>query len=247
MLVFDLDPGAPANIVQCCRVGLWVRKVFAELGLKCCAKTSGSKGLQVYVPLNTPVTYDETKPFAKTVARLFERFHPELVVSDMKKNLRVGKIFVDWSQNDDYKTTVCVYSLRAKDRPTVSTPVKWEEVEACARRGDDSALVFETHQVLARVEKFGDLFAGVLSEKQKLPAIDRLEAAAAKAMNAAPVHVDLAKSRTEELAANAAESKRRRPGSAAKRQEARAAADGERPAEPARSKRKAAPARRRGA
>src|SRR5204862_4424451 len=105
-----------------------------EMGLEAYAKTSGSKGLQVYIPLNTPATYDETKPFAKTVARLFEQYHPELVVSDMKKSLRAGKIIVDWSQNDDYKTTVCVYSLRAKDRPTVSTPVKWGEVAATAKK-----------------------------------------------------------------------------------------------------------------
>src|SRR5215467_3878134 len=118
ILAFDLDPGAPADIVQCCRVGLWVKRVFEELGLECCAKTSGSKGLQVYVPLNTTTSYEQTKPFAQRIARLFEQHHPQLVVSDMKKSLRVGKVFVDWSQNDDHKTTICVYSLRAKDRPT---------------------------------------------------------------------------------------------------------------------------------
>src|SRR5579883_2446704 len=112
-LVFDLDPGAPANIVQCCQVGLWIRDIFAKLKLQSFAKTSGSKGLQVYVPLNTTVTYDDTKPFAHETARLLERQHPELVVSDMKKSLRAGKVLVDWSQNDDHKTTVCVYSLRA--------------------------------------------------------------------------------------------------------------------------------------
>ena len=118
VIAFDLDPGAPATIVQCCQVGLWVRDIFEQFGLHAFAKTSGSKGLQVYVPLNTAVTYDQTKPFAKAIARLLEESHPDLVVSDMKKALRVGKIFVDWSQNDNYKTTVNVYSLRAKDQPT---------------------------------------------------------------------------------------------------------------------------------
>src|SRR5436309_14103523 len=120
MMVFDLDPGAPADIVQCCQVGLWLRDLLGEMKLKPFAKTSGSKGLQVYVPLNTPVTYDVTKPFAHAVARMLEDEHPELVVSDMKKALRTNKVFVDWSQNDDHKTTVTVYSLRAKERPSVS-------------------------------------------------------------------------------------------------------------------------------
>jgi bifunctional non-homologous end joining protein LigD len=173
-LVFDLDPGAPANIVQCCQVGVWVRDIFDSLGLKCFAKTSGSKGLQVYVPLNTAVTYEQTKGFAHEIARLLERRHPELVVSDMKKTLRVGKIFVDWSQNDDHKTTICVYSLRAKERPTVSTPVKWDEVESCLKNGHPTLLVFESGQVLERVEKFGDLFEPVLKLKQKMPKVEAL-------------------------------------------------------------------------
>jgi bifunctional non-homologous end joining protein LigD len=173
-IVFDLDPGAPANIVQCSRVGLRVRDVFAHFGLTSLAKTSGSKGLQIYVPLNTPVTYDRTKPFAHELARLLERQHPDQVVSDMKKVLRTGKIFVDWSQNDDYKTTVCVYSLRAKERPTVSTPVKWEEVEQCLKKEDPSLLVFTSDEVLKRVDKFGDLFEPVLTMKQKLPKIEEL-------------------------------------------------------------------------
>ena len=173
-IVFDLDPGAPANIVQCCQVGLWVRDVFAHLGLKSFAKTSGSKGLQIYVPLNTPVTYDETKPFAHELARLLERQHRELVVSDMKKSLRVGKVLVDWSQNDDHKTTICVYSLRAKEQPTVSTPVSWDEVENCLRKKDANLLVFDSAQVLERVKKQGDLFAPVLKLKQKLPPIEAL-------------------------------------------------------------------------
>ncbi len=174
-LVFDLDPGAPASIVQCCQVGLWLRDIFSNLGLESCAKTSGSKGLQVYVPLNTTVTYDETKPFAHELARLLERQHPELVVSDMKKALRTGKILVDWSQNDDHKTTVCVYSLRAKERPTASAPVKWSEVENCLKKGDPNLLVFDSDALLARAEKHGDLFQPVLKLKQKMPPLTALQ------------------------------------------------------------------------
>ncbi len=135
VIAFDLDPGAPANMVQCCQVGLWIRDIFEHLGLQSFAKTSGSKGLQIYVPLNSAVTYDQTKPFAKAIARLLEDSHSDHVVSDMKKALRVNKIFVDWSQNDDHKTTVNVYSLRARERPTVSTPVAWKEVEQCLAKG----------------------------------------------------------------------------------------------------------------
>ncbi|MBV8206367.1 MAG: non-homologous end-joining DNA ligase [Acidobacteria bacterium] len=182
VLAFDLDPGPPANIVQCCQVGLWLRGVFAELGMEAYPKTSGSKGLQVYVPLNTAVSYDETKPFAKAIARLFELHHPELVVSDMKKSLRVGKVLVDWSQNDDYKTTVCVYSLRAREQPTVSTPLKWEEVAGATKKADPELLVFDSQQALARVEKMGDLFEPVLARKQKLPSLEKLEAAVSMIM-----------------------------------------------------------------
>ena len=174
VIAFDLDPGAPANIVQCCQVGLWVRDIFEQFGLQAFAKTSGSKGLQVYVPLNTAVTYEQTKPFAKAIAQLLEERHPEQVVSDMKKALRVNKVFVDWSQNDDYKTTVNVYSLRAKDQPTVSTPVTWKEVETCLKKGDPELLVFTSDQALQRVEKFGDLFEPVLKLKQKLPPLTAL-------------------------------------------------------------------------
>jgi bifunctional non-homologous end joining protein LigD len=174
-LVFDLDPGPPANIVQCCQVGLWVRDIFAQLQLQSFAKTSGSKGLQIYVPLNTAVTYDQTKPFAHELARLLERQRPNLVVSDMKKALRTGKVLVDWSQNDDHKTTVCVYSLRAKEQPTVSTPVKWSEVESCLKKGDPSSLVFESGEVLARAKKYGDLFEPVLKLKQRMPSVEALQ------------------------------------------------------------------------
>ncbi len=173
-MVFDLDPGAPADIVACCRVGLWVREIFDQLGLQSFAKTSGSKGLQVYVPLNSPVTYEETKPFAQAVARMLERRNPDQVVSDMNKTLRVGKVFIDWSQNDEFKTTVCAYSLRAMEQPTVSTPVHWKEVESCLKKGEPELLVFTAYQVLKRVEKMGDLFEPVLALRQTLPKIDAL-------------------------------------------------------------------------
>jgi bifunctional non-homologous end joining protein LigD len=169
MMVFDLDPGAPADIVDCCQVGLWVRDLFGGLGLESFAKTSGSKGLQVYVPLNVETTYGETKPFAKAVAELLEKQHPKKVVSRMNKDLRKGKVLVDWSQNDEHKTTVCVYSLRAKERPTVSTPVGWDEVEAALRKKDAALLSFDSDAVLRRVEDGGDPFAPVLTLAQELP------------------------------------------------------------------------------
>lgn len=168
MVVFDLDTGPPADLVQCCQVGIWLRKILKDFGLECFPKTSGSKGLQIYVPLNTPTTYEITKTFAKSIAERLEREHSELVVSRMAKILREGKVFVDWSQNDDHKTTVCVYSLRAKENPTVSTPVTWKEVEATLKKGDAQKLVFKSEEVLKRVQKFGDLFEPVLKMKQRL-------------------------------------------------------------------------------
>jgi len=170
-LAFDLDPGPPADIVQCCQVGLWLREIFQTLKMRCFPKTSGSKGLQVYVPLNTAVTYEKTKAFAHAVALLLEKQHPELVVSRMQKVLRKGKVLVDWSQNDDKKTTINVYSLRAKERPTVSTPVTWEEVAGVVKKKRGNPLVFESSAVLERVAKLGDLFEPVLKVKQKLPAL----------------------------------------------------------------------------
>jgi len=168
-MVFDLDPGAPADIVQCCQVGIWLRDIFEHFGLQSFPKTSGSKGLQIYIPLSTPTNYDQTKNFSHALARLLESEHRELVVSDMKKQVRVGKVFVDWSQNDEHKTTVSVYSLRAREHPTVSTPVKWEEVERTLKKKDATLLVFEASQVLDRVGKMGDLFEPLLTLKQKLP------------------------------------------------------------------------------
>jgi len=169
MMVFDLDPGPPANIVQCCQVGLWLRDLLAAMKLKSFPKTSGSKGLQVYVPLNTPATFDQTKELSLALAQLLEREHPKLVLSKMAKALRAGKVFVDWSQNDEHKTTVCVYSLRAKEEPTVSTPVKWDEVERCLKKKKPDLLKFRCDETLARVKKFGDLFEPVEKLKQKLP------------------------------------------------------------------------------
>jgi bifunctional non-homologous end joining protein LigD len=167
MVAFDLDPGPPATIVECCRVALILRGMFERLGLECFPKTSGSKGMQVYLPLNTPATYDDTTPFARAVAELLEQSQPDLVVSQQSKELRTGKVLVDWSQNVDFKTTVCVYSLRAREHPTASTPLTWEEVEA-ARAPED--LRFEASDVLERVERHGDLYAPVLDLEQRLPA-----------------------------------------------------------------------------
>ncbi len=169
MMVFDLDPGPPADIVQCCQVGIWLRDLLGEMKLKCWAKTSGSKGLQLYVPLNTAATFDQTKALSRALAEHLEREHPELVVHRMLKSLRGGKVLVDWSQNDEHKTTVNVYSLRAKDYPTVSTPVTWEEVETCLKKKDPKLLRFTSDQVLKRVDEMGDLFEPIESLKQKLP------------------------------------------------------------------------------
>jgi bifunctional non-homologous end joining protein LigD len=171
-LVFDLDPGAPATIRECARVALTLQGMFENLGLRSFAKTSGKKGLQVYVPLNSPrVRFDDTKPFAKAVAEMLERAEPELVVSSMSKSRRSGKVLIDWSQNDRRKTTVAVYSLRAEPRPTVSTPLEWDEVRAALKSRAARALTFDAPAVLERVRVSGDLFAPVLSLVQRPPAI----------------------------------------------------------------------------
>jgi bifunctional non-homologous end joining protein LigD len=167
MVVFDLDPGAPAAMAECAEVGLWIRDVLDGLDLRAAAKTSGSKGLQLYVPLNRPHGFDHTKSFAQAVAQLLEKHHADLVVSDIRKEVRTGKVLIDWSQNVAAKTTVCAYSLRARPRPTVSTPVTWAEVEAAA---GGAPLSFEARGVLDRVERSGDLFAPVATLEQSLPA-----------------------------------------------------------------------------
>jgi bifunctional non-homologous end joining protein LigD len=169
MMVFDLDPGLPADIVQCCQVGLWLRDLLDKMKMKSFAKTSGSKGLQVYVPLNTAVTYDQTKDLSRALAQHLEGEHGDLVTSNMSKSVRKGKVFVDWSQNDEHKTTICVYSLRAKEAPTVSTPVTWDEVGNCLKKKKADLLKFRSDKVITRVEKMGDLFEPVEKLKQKLP------------------------------------------------------------------------------
>jgi bifunctional non-homologous end joining protein LigD len=171
-LAFDLDPGPPADIVLCCKVGLWLKEIFDSFGLESFPKTSGSKGLQIFVPLNTPVTYAKTKAFAHALAERMEREHPKEVVSRMMKSLRPGKVLIDWSQNDDHKTTINVYSLRAQATPTVSTPVTWDEVEGASKRKKTGQLTFDSEAVLRRVKSLGDLFAPVQTLKQRLPKFD---------------------------------------------------------------------------
>jgi bifunctional non-homologous end joining protein LigD len=175
MMVFDLDPGPPANILHCVHVAFWLKDLLDTLGLKSFAKTTGSKGLQLYVPFNTSVGFDDTKQLARALAERLTRDHPKDVVYDMKKSLRKGKVLIDWSQNDDHKTTVCVYSLRAMERPTVSTPITWAELQKARKAPNATSLVFDSDAVLRRVAKLGDLFAPVLTMKQKFPRWNRVE------------------------------------------------------------------------
>ncbi len=167
MVVFDLDPGAPAAMGESAVVALEIRAALESLGLELWAKTSGSKGLQLYLPLNTPHTHDQASQFALAMAQLMEKHHGDLVVSNMKKDLRHGKVLIDWSQNSRHKTTVCAYSLRARPHPTVSTPVTWDEVSDAA---DGAPLSFEADEVLDRVDELGDLFADTATLEQELPA-----------------------------------------------------------------------------
>ncbi|HEY9558950.1 MAG TPA: non-homologous end-joining DNA ligase [Acidimicrobiales bacterium] len=167
MCVFDLDPGPGTDIRECAEVALDIRAVLDRLaGLECLAKTSGSKGMQLYVPLNSPHTHEQCSDFALAVAQVLEKHHPDRVTSVMKKSERPGKVFIDWSQNSRHKTTVAVYSLRARPRPTVSTPVTWDEVDAAAA---GEPLSFESAEVIARVADHGDLFAPALTLEQHLP------------------------------------------------------------------------------
>jgi bifunctional non-homologous end joining protein LigD len=170
-MTFDLDPGAPATIVECCQVALVLKTLFDQLGLQAFPKTSGSKGVHVDVPLNTPTTFADTRKFANAVAVALQTNMPDLVVSDMTKALRHGKVLIDWSQNDRSKTTVAAYSMRARTRPWVSTPLRWEEVEKTAKRKKttDDALRFEFNDVRKRVDKDGDLHADVATLQQHLP------------------------------------------------------------------------------
>jgi bifunctional non-homologous end joining protein LigD len=173
VIAFDLDPGEGTGLPECAEVALRLRGLLAALDLRSFPKASGSKGLQVYVPLGGQVSYAHTKPFSRAVAELLEEQTPDAVVSRMAKALRTGKVLVDWSQNTEHKSMVCAYSVRAKARPTVSTPVAWEEVEQAVDRGDASGLVFEMGHVLERVAAQGDLFEPVLTTRQELPDLTR--------------------------------------------------------------------------
>jgi bifunctional non-homologous end joining protein LigD len=171
-VVFDFDPGAPASIVDCCVVACAARDVLAAVELEGWCKTSGSKGLQMYVPLNVEgPTHESAANFALAVGQLLERQLKGRVTTVMAKNQRPGKIFVDWSQNAHHKTTIAPYSLRAREEPTVSTPVSWGEVESCA--AGELELRFTSDEVLDRVAEIGDLFQPVLTAQQQLPAIAR--------------------------------------------------------------------------
>ena len=169
-LVFDLDPGEPADILDCGRVALHLNDVFTSLGLQCFVKVSGSKGLHLAVPLNTTTTYEVTQSFAKTIAELGQRQLPDRVVSEMSKELRRGKVLIDWSQNSDFKTTVAVYAMRAKHGgPFISMPVTWEELARAVKRGSDKDLFFTPAAAVKRIKRLGDLFEPVLSMKQEIP------------------------------------------------------------------------------
>jgi bifunctional non-homologous end joining protein LigD len=160
-MVFDLDPGTGTSIVECCTVARLIADILEERGLPVVAKTSGSKGLQLYVPLSGRPTWDKVRTDAHGIATTLERDHPELVVSNMRKSLRSSKVLIDWSQNHPAKTTVAAYSVRARPEPTVSTPVTWDEVEHCHEFGDPGLLTFTTADVLERIDEYGDLFAEV--------------------------------------------------------------------------------------
>ena len=169
-VAFDCDPGEGADVLTCARVGLMLHDLLRDLNLESYPKVSGSKGLQVYVPLNSKITYDVTQPFAKAVAELLAEREPKLIVSEMAKARRTKKVFIDWSQNDDYKTTVSVYSLRAKIyKPFVSMPVSWDELKLALKKNDAERLYFEPEAALKRVDKLGDLFADINTLVQKLP------------------------------------------------------------------------------
>lgn len=171
-VVFDLDPGPPAGILECTEVALRLNELFDAIGLKTWCKTSGSKGMQLYIPLNSKASFEDTAGFALWAARQLEAQTPDRVVTKMKKELREGKVLIDWSQNDGHKTTVCVYSVRARPRPTVSTPVTWDEVKKALHRGNPDLLMFDTRDVLARIGSQGDLFEPTRKVRQKLPKVE---------------------------------------------------------------------------
>lgn len=167
-MVFDLDPGEGADILDCAQVALWLQERLKFLSLESFSKTSGNKGLQVYVPLNTPADFGRTSAASRTIAQILESAHPDRIVTNMRKELRRGKVLIDWSQNQNHKTTLCVYSLRATPSPAVSTPLEWKEVASAVRRRDAAALRFGPQEVLARIRRHGDLFAQLPSLRQKL-------------------------------------------------------------------------------
>ena len=171
-MVFDFDPGPPAGILDCVAAAMKMRELLEHFGLQSFPKTSGGKGIHLWAPLNTAVTFAQTKQFAHGVALLSERQNPTEITSNMSKAARGGKVFIDWSQNDSHKTTAVVYSLRARETPTVSTPVTWDEMKLAAKKKDAARLTFDPPKVLARVKKLGDLFEPVLKLKQKLPKFD---------------------------------------------------------------------------
>jgi bifunctional non-homologous end joining protein LigD len=168
-IVFDLDPGPPADVRDCAEIALRIKELLARIKLTCLIKSTGSKGLQVHIPLNTPTSFEATKSFARALAITMQQAYPDRIVHDMKKNLREGKVLIDWSQNDPSKTTVNVYSLRARARPFAAAPLLWDEVSRYVRKGDSECFFLEAEEVLARVKKDGDLFANLLRLRQKLP------------------------------------------------------------------------------
>jgi bifunctional non-homologous end joining protein LigD len=169
-LVFDLDPGAPANIFDCTRVALILRDLLAPLGLAAHVKTSGKKGLHVYVPLNRPeTTFADTKKFSRAVAEILQKNYPDLVTAKMAKEYRQGKVFINWSQNDAAKTMVCIYSLRAREKPVVSFPLDWHELEKLHGRDDHNKLEVLHGEAISRAEQHGDVFGEVLVKQQRLP------------------------------------------------------------------------------
>lgn len=192
-VAFDLDPGEGTDVLTCARIAFWLKEVFDNAGLQSFAKVSGSKGMQVYVPLNSRVTYEQTQPFAKSLAERMQREHPDCVVSEMAKVKRPGKVFIDWSQNSDFKTTVAVYSLRAKrSEPYVSMPVSWDELRRAVRKNEVASLSFDPAAALARLEKLGDLWSEVLKLKQSLKSatVHQRTARVSKRTPASPKFID---------------------------------------------------------
>jgi bifunctional non-homologous end joining protein LigD len=168
-VVFDLDPGEPADIVDCAQVALALRGLLDELRLESLVKTSGSLGLHVHVPLGSPQDPEHTKAFARLLARALAEQRPDEVVAEMRKASRPGRVYVDWLQNDATRQTVAPYSLRGLPWPTVAAPVTWEEVEETAETGDRGRLTFLAADIRARIDRHGDLFAPALELEQELP------------------------------------------------------------------------------